>query len=92
MGWYLMGRRYGRPKRIDLTSTKRSKYPSWKIIHTFATQDDCEAVRDHLAKYARRGELTIFPNYVPVRDTALSLAQEADRDCIETDDPRLKGS
>jgi hypothetical protein len=90
VGWYLMVPPIRTPKDDQPYLDEKVEYPSWKIIHTFATQDDCEAVRDHVAKYARRGELTIFPNYIPVRDTALSLAQEADMECIETNDPRLK--
>jgi len=69
---------------------EHAEYGSWKILHTFETQDECEVVRNRATKYARRGELIVFPNNFPVRDTALSLAQEADIECIARDDPRLK--
>ena len=90
VGWYLMVPPILTPKDDQPYLDEKIEYRSWKIIHTFATQDDCESVRDHVAKYARRGEVTIFPNYVPMRDTGLSLAQEEDMECIATDDPRLK--
>jgi hypothetical protein len=74
------------------------------IIHTWMNTPNTEAGKSSIhsqpktnakpfaiaLKYARRGELIVFPDNFPVRDTTLSLAQEADIECVATDDPRLK--
>ena len=91
VGWYLMWPPIQTPKDDKPYLDEHAEYGSWKVLHTFETQDECEVVRNRATKYARRGELIIFPNNFPVRDTALSLAQEADVECIASDDPRLKG-
>jgi len=90
VGWCLMWPPMRTPKDDNPYLDEHAEYGSWKILHTFATQDECEAVRNRATKYARRGELIVFPDNFPVRDTALSLAQEADIECVATDDPRLK--
>ena len=59
------------PKDDKQYLDERAEYGSWKILHTFETQDECEVVRNRARKYARRGELMVFPNNFPVRDTAL---------------------
>ena len=91
VGWYLIGSPIRTPKDDKPYLAEHAEYGSWKVLHRFETQDECETVRNRAAKYARRGELVVFPDNFPVRDTALSLAQEADIECIASDDPRLKG-
>ena len=90
VGWYLMVPPIRTPKDDKPYLDEHAEYGSWKTLHTFETQDQCEVVRNRTKKDARRGELTVFSDNFPVRDSALWLAQEADLECIATDDPRLK--
>jgi hypothetical protein len=94
VGWYLIGPPIRFPKHDEAYLDEQAEYRDWKVFFSFKTQDQCEATRNHIARVTRRGEQIIFPNNFPHprdSDNATWLAQQADVECIASDDPRLKG-
>jgi hypothetical protein len=95
VGWYLMVPPVRQPKGESPYLDEHAEYRDWKIVHTFKSQDDCEASRDMIAKATRRGEPIIFPDddpRPPRADPAPWFTQQSEIECIATDDPRLKGN
>jgi len=87
VGWYLMAPPVRQPKREPAYVDEHAAYRDWKILHDFKTADECEARRARAKSYAENGNLNV--GVVDV-DPAPWLAQQAEGECIASDDPRLK--
>jgi hypothetical protein len=91
--WYLMGPPVRLPKFEPAYVDEHAAYRDWKILHNFKTADGCDAGQARAKSDAGNGNLTAFDGgYAGVvdADPAPWLAQQAEAECIASDDPRLK--
>ena len=87
VGWYLMAPPVRQPNGEPAYVDEHAAYRDWKILHEFKTADECEAGQARAKSDAENGNLSV--GVVDV-DPAPWLAQQAEAQCVASDDPRLK--
>ena len=93
VGWYLMGPPVRQPKNEEPYLDEHAAYRDWKILHTFKTQNECNAAQQRVIEDANNGKLTSFSGgftFVLDGDPKPWLDQQNEAECIATDHPRLK--
>jgi len=94
LGWYLIAPQIVNPLGRKPYVDTHAKYRAWGVLHTFESQDKCKRAR-RIAQVAAQNRIPIsFSGPLPAwwqenNPPIYWLVQQAEAECISTDDPRL---